>query len=48
MTAIDEMLRTLGSVGGVVMVVGVVGLFATMAVLLWSWRRSALRESGHR
>ena len=42
--AIDELVRTITSATGYVMAVGVVGLFATMAVMLWSWRKVGLDE----
>lgn len=48
MNAIDELLRTVSTVTGYVMAVGIVGLFATMAVMLWSWRKASLEDDDGR
>jgi hypothetical protein len=42
--AINELVNVLRSSAGYVMSVAVVALFATMAFMLWAWRRVALDD----
>lgn len=44
MPILEELLAVLGNISGTVTVIFVVGLFFTMAVLLWSWRKIAVDE----
>jgi hypothetical protein len=41
---IQELLDVLAEVRVIVVAFGVVAFFATLAILLWSWRRVALED----
>lgn len=44
MSMLNDLLTTLSSVSAYVVAIGVVGLFATMAAMLWVWRGHMLDE----
>lgn len=44
MPALDQLVASLRTVAPTVTAVAIVGLFCTMAYLLWAWRKMALRD----
>jgi hypothetical protein len=44
MQPINDLVATLRGLGPVIVAVLTVGFFATVAVLLWSWRKVALKD----
>ena len=44
MPILDSLVQTLGTIGPMVAAVAIVGVFFTLAYLLWAWRKTALHD----